>query len=125
MGSITAAGRFEDARADVQEGGAVLLEQLGDRDRFVETPASFDPFLARVANADGKIAAALALDARDDFEHEPHAIGEAPAEAVVAPVDVRAHELSQQIAVRGVEFHASKPACWTRHAASANFSASS
>ena len=100
---------LEDARTDIDESDALLLEQLCGLDRLVEFPAAGHPFDARVADADGEIVAALVLDSRDDFEREPHAVEEAAAEAIVAPVDVGAHELGDQVAVGGVEFDAVEP----------------
>ena len=98
-------GHLEDARADVQVGHPVLLEQPGRAHGFLQRPAPFDVLLAGVADADGEVLAALVLDGVDDLQDEAHPGEEAAAEAVVALVHVGAHELGDQVAVRPVQLH--------------------
>ena len=98
-------GHLENTGADIEKGYSVLLEQLGRFGALLEPAAALDPLLAGVTDADGEVRTALVLDGVNDLQGETHAAGEAAAEAVVSLVHIRAHELSDQVAVGAVQLH--------------------
>ena len=94
---------LEDARVRSSAAHAGPLEDARRLDALLQVAAALAPLLDRVAHADREVLAALVLDRVDDLQREAHAVLEAAAEAVGALVEVRAHELGDQVAVGGVQ----------------------
>ena len=97
------AGALLHALREVDGGAPGALQDARGLDALLHPPAALAPLLERVADQDREGLAALLLDRVDDREREAHPVLEAAAEPVVAHVQVRAHELRQEVAVRRVE----------------------
>ena len=82
---------------------AARLERLRERDRLLDVPAALDPVGAGDAHGDRPVGRKSSAHRIEHFEREAHAVLEAAAIFVVAPVRERRQELVQQIAVRAVE----------------------
>ena len=93
------------AHRQVDRRAAGPLEHPRDLDALLRAAAARAPLVERVAHEDREALAALLLDRVDDRQREAHPVLEAAAEAVGAHVEERAHELGQQVAVRGVQLH--------------------
>ena len=97
------AGALLHAHGQVDRRAAGPLQDLRRLDPLLHAAAALAPLLERVADEDRVALAALLLDRVDDGEREAHPVLEAAPEPVGAHVEERAHELGEQVAVRGVE----------------------
>ena len=88
-----------DAHAEIEGRDTGLFHHLRHQLAFFHLAAARHPLVDRVANHHGEVIAALLVDLIDDGEREAHPVFEAAAETIGAPIQQRAHELGQQIAV--------------------------
>src|SRR5215469_4958191 len=92
--------------ADVEKVHSGLFKLLSDPARRGEIVSLFHELFGREAHAEREALAAGRTYAGDDLQQEPHAVLEAAAVVVVAPVQVRREKAVDQVAVSPVHLYA-------------------
>jgi hypothetical protein len=93
------------ARRDIDKIDAMLKEETGELNRFVDGPAAGDPVRGGDAHQERKVGGPLGTNGVNDLQGETGAILETASVGIGALVGERREELMEQIAVGGVNFN--------------------